>query len=70
VVQENLENIVSKELILHSYKELTKIIDSRLTQLEKQVKDTLHEINENHKNTMGYLVRQVTSPKQETEKNE
>lgn len=70
MVQENLENIVSKELILHSYKELTKIIDSRLTQLEKQVKDTLHEINENHKNTMGYLVRQVTSPKQETEKNE
>ena len=61
VVQELLPLILSAEVNQNQFNQLSKVIDSRLTSLEKQVKDTLHEINERHKDTMSYLARSVTT---------
>lgn len=46
--------------------ELKKYIDARILELETQVKKTMQEMNERHKDTMGYLVRSVsTGPRKE-----
>ena len=57
VVKEMLAEVVKEEL----FKLLERDILNRLGELEKFTKDTLHEINERHKSTMGYLVRTVTT---------
>lgn len=57
LVLEILPEVLSQEMI----KSLTKANEDKIRELEKHVKATLKEISENHKDTMGYLVRQVTS---------
>jgi predicted house-cleaning noncanonical NTP pyrophosphatase (MazG superfamily) len=57
VVQELLPEVLNNE----QYEALKKHVDARVDKVEKFVKDTMHEINERHKDTMGYLVRQVTT---------
>ena len=37
-------------------------IDTELKRIEAGVKKTMQEMNERHKDTMGYLVRNVTAP--------
>ncbi len=58
IVQEILGDILTEQL----YKQLEHKLALRVEQIEKSVKATMHEMNENHKATMGYLVRTVTSP--------
>ena len=38
--------------------------------IESDVKQTMAEMNQRHKDTMGYLVRQVSTPKAEEKKGE
>lgn len=62
VVQEILPSVLTQE----QFKELNKHIDERLKLLEATVKKQMHEMNERHKDTMGYLVRSVSNgPKKE-----
>lgn len=56
VVKELLPEIMTGE----QYALLEKHNAQKLAELEKYVKDLMHEMNERHKNTMGYLVRQVS----------
>lgn len=58
---------IAKELLPEllneaQYEELRKHVDARITEVEKFVKATLTEMNTRHKDTMGYLVRQVSEP--------
>ncbi len=59
LVKEELPVVVTTEL----YVSLKSHIDVKIKEIEDNVKKTLHEINERHKDTMSYLVRQVSSPK-------
>ncbi len=58
IAKELLPEVINQE----QYEVLKKHIDSRINEIEAFVKKTLTEMNENHKNTMGYLVRQATLP--------
>lgn len=56
VVKELLPEVLSFELETALYKKL----EDRLKDLEAHVKKTVHEMNERHKDTMGYIVRQAS----------
>lgn len=58
IVKEILPEILTAE----QYALIKQHNEAKLNELEKFIKDTLHEMNERHKNTMGYLVRQVSTP--------
>lgn len=51
LLPEILANVILRELVL-----------SEIKKIEEATKATMHEMNERHKNTMGYLVRQVSKP--------
>ncbi len=58
---------IAKELLpelLHEqqYAALKAHVDARISEVEKFVKQTMTEMNERHKDTMGYLVRQSSTP--------
>jgi hypothetical protein len=58
---------VAKELLPEiltqaQFEELKRRIDEKLAQIEKDTKATMHTMNERHKDTMSYLVRQVSKP--------
>lgn len=59
VVQEILPEILTKEVISVIQAELNK----KILEIETSTKKTMHEMNERHKDTMGYLVRSVTTVK-------
>jgi hypothetical protein len=59
VVKEMLPETLTEQ----HYETLKKHIDARINEIEKSVKDTMHTINERHKDTMSYLLREVTLPK-------
>ncbi len=56
IVKELLPEVLNQE----QFKALEKTILDRLDVLEKQTKDVLSEMNQRHKDTMGYLVRNTT----------
>jgi hypothetical protein len=58
IAKEIMPEVLKEEM----YKLLEHRLALRIEGIEKFVKEQMHEINENHKNTMSYLVRQVTSP--------
>ena len=58
IVKELLPEIIKQEL----FSVIQKSVDERILSIEANVKQTLHELNERHKDTMSYLVRQVTAP--------
>lgn len=55
VVKELLPEVLTAEVLM-------KIINERLDKIERDNKAVMQEMNERHKNTMGYLVRQVSTP--------
>jgi len=59
VVKEMLPETLTEQ----HYESLKKHIDARINEIEKSVKDTMHTINERHKDTMSYLLREVSVPK-------
>lgn len=69
IVKDILPEVINKE----QHELLAKQIKDRLDLIEKDIKKTLHEINNRSKDTMGYLVRQASqnplAPKEE-DKNE
>jgi hypothetical protein len=51
------------ELLTGEFREqMEQLIKARMDQIEADTKKTMHEMNTRHKDTMGYLVRQVTVP--------
>lgn len=56
IVKELLPEIMGSELIAAIDKKLSE----NVKKIEGQVKETMHEMNERHKSTMSYLVREVT----------
>lgn len=56
IVKEILPELIAKELESELYKGLTR----RIKDLEDHVKKTVHDMNERHKDTMGYIVRQAS----------
>lgn len=58
VVQEILPELLTKELESALYKTL----EARVKKLEDDVKAELKVMQERHKSTMDYLVRQVSQP--------
>lgn len=59
VIQEFLPELLTKEVVEAISKEML----VRVAKLEKETKDTMHQMNERHKDVMSYLVRQVSEPK-------
>lgn len=59
VVQELLPELVTNEMIKAIEAELNK----KILEIEASTKKTMHEMNQRHKDTMGYLVRSVTTVK-------
>lgn len=57
IAQDLLPEALSKEL----YAKLEEKIDQKLKKIEEDTKKTMSEMNQRHKETMGYLVRQVSS---------
>lgn len=41
------------------YSDIMSTVMTRVKELEKEVKDTLHTINERHKDTMNFLTREM-----------
>ncbi len=68
VVKELLPDLLASDFNAANLKTLEVTVDKRIKELEDFVKKTLTEINDRHKDTMGYLVRQVTSAKGNNEK--
>lgn len=58
VVKEILPEIMQQQM----YESLKKHTDQELAKIEKFVKETLHKMQDQHKDTMGYLVRQASLP--------
>lgn len=56
IAKEILPEILNQE----QYQELKKHVDERLNRIELHVKTQMKEMQEHHKNTLGYLVRQTT----------
>lgn len=57
IVKEVLPEVMKQEV----GEVLRKEMSAAIKQLEEHVKKQLHEINERHKDTMGYIVRQASS---------
>ena len=60
-VRQIVKEILPDTLTQEHYLVLKQHVDERINQIEKFVKEKLTEMNERHKDTMGYLVRQTTS---------
>lgn len=60
-----LKEILPETLTEAQFELLNKKIDARLEQITEDTKATMREMNQRHKDTMGFLVRQVSSPKSE-----
>ena len=56
VVQELYPEIITKEL----EDALFKALEIRVKKLEEDVRKQMHEMNERHKDVMGFLVRNVS----------
>lgn len=67
VVQELLPDLLNSE----QHAVLKKHIDLRISELEKHVKKVLADLDERHRDTMSYLVRNVSTsvPTPKTEEN-
>lgn len=57
-----LKEILPETLIETQLELLNKKIDARLNQISEDTKATMREMNQRHRDTMGYLVRQVSKP--------
>jgi hypothetical protein len=60
VIQELIPELLTKEVV----DAITKQMHERVTKLENDTKAQMKEMNERHKDVMGYLVRQASSPAQ------
>lgn len=60
-----LKEILPETLTEAQFELLNKKIDARLEQITEDTKATMREMNARHRDTMGFLVRQVSSPKSE-----
>lgn len=61
VVKEILPEILTQE----QYLELKKHIDKNIKNIEKIVKDSMHEMNNRQKDTLDYLVRNTVAEKKD-----
>lgn len=62
VVQELLPEAMNKELHDALYKELCKTVTSYLERIQIEVREAMEKIEQRQKDTLSYLVRQVTNP--------
>lgn len=60
-IKDAVKELLPTHLSIEHHDLLMIAVNKRLDQLEKQVKETLKRLEEDHKNTMGYLVRNLTS---------
>lgn len=57
-----LVEILPSTLTDMQFEMLNKKIDERLKKIEDDTKAIMTEMNERHRSTMGYLIRQVSQP--------
>lgn len=62
VVRELLPEVLTEELKTSVAKDLSDELRVRLTSLETDVRNTMRDMTERQKDTLGYLVRQATLP--------
>ncbi len=62
VVQEELKNVILTEIKTQVSKELAVAIQKQLAAIETMIREKLTVMDERSKDTMGYLVRQVSKP--------
>lgn len=60
-VRQVVKELLNEELIKQVHEILAKQISGELKKIEEETRKTMHEMNERHKNTMGFLVRNVTT---------
>jgi len=60
-VRELVKEMLPGAIHAEHHEALMAVINKRLTALEAKVKETLDKLEEDHKNTMSYLVRNLTS---------
>lgn len=61
VVKEIIPELVTEELSKAVYEAVAAEIKSRLSLIESNVKETMHEINNRSKDVQSYLVRSTTA---------
>lgn len=62
VAKDMIPEVLTSEVMKAIHEQLAKDINTRMKSLEDSVKAQMSEINERHKDTMSFLVRQITVP--------
>lgn len=57
-----LKEILSETLTEEQFQSLNKKIDEKLKKIEDDTKAVMREMNQRHRDTMGFLVRSVSQP--------
>lgn len=73
VVQDLLPDLLKSEFGTSLHKDISKVIQTRLDVMMKEIQDTLKTIDQRSKDVQGYLVRSTLKPvaaNQEGDKNE
>lgn len=65
-LRKSLRNVVNEllpEMLTQAqFEELSRRIDTKIKKIEDDTKAIMTEMNQRHRDTMGYLIRQVSQP--------